>query len=222
LDIVRSSRHEKASVTFPAGARLVDLALPCLAIKPKPVGDHPVPQRLARQRQLVDLAQLLGCQRRPEIGIALPDRRHRLGPDRCWIAPVARASTTPRCQSRRARGSKNLQQPENLPNADAKSRRRIRWRHPVSLDIPKNADTPKFLAAHHHQRHPTAPQNPQKRVPEMTSLSCATLTFTFCAYSSLSRNFDFWKTHRLAIFVTLRKLRPHRRSRTGVLHALCP
>jgi hypothetical protein len=86
--------------------------------------------------------------------------------------------------------------PENLPNADAKSRRRIRWRHPVSVDIPKNADTPKFLAAHHHQRHPTAPQNPRKRVPEMTSLSCAALTFTFCAYTGRSQNKGYGKYER--------------------------
>jgi hypothetical protein len=52
---------------------LMDALNPVAPADPDAVSDHPLAQRLDTDRQAMDLGQLLGRQRRPEILVALTD-----------------------------------------------------------------------------------------------------------------------------------------------------
>src|SRR6516164_1306773 len=69
--------HELANAVAP-GAGLMNALSPLLAIEPQPSLDHPQPQCLTTERDPMNLAQLLGRQRRSEIPVPLADdRQHR-------------------------------------------------------------------------------------------------------------------------------------------------
>ena len=69
--------HELADAIAP-GAGLMNALSPLLAIEPQPSLDHPQPQCLTTERDPMNLAQLLGRQRRSEIPVPLADdRQHR-------------------------------------------------------------------------------------------------------------------------------------------------
>jgi hypothetical protein len=61
--------------TLAAVARLVDGLGPRLAPGPDPGGHHPAAQGLAADLDLVPLGQLLGRERRAEVGVALAHQR---------------------------------------------------------------------------------------------------------------------------------------------------
>jgi hypothetical protein len=79
------------------------------------------------------------------------------------------------------------QQPKDLSAAQPQHRRRIARGQPARLNISQNADPPQFFVAHHHQAHRSAPSNSQREAPEMTSLTCWPVTFSFCSYTPKSR-----------------------------------
>src|SRR5215469_1894328 len=69
--------HQLADTIAPVTG-LMNALSPLFAIKPQPGFDHPKPQRLTTERNPMNLAQLLGRQRRTEIPVPLADdRQHR-------------------------------------------------------------------------------------------------------------------------------------------------
>jgi hypothetical protein len=76
----------------------MNLLTPLLAVGP-PGRDHPQPQRLAAENDLVLLAQLLGRQGRAEIPVALANDRQRLGANRLRLTPIAGATASFRDQA---------------------------------------------------------------------------------------------------------------------------
>ena len=76
-----------------------------LALDPKALGNHPLAQGLARDRQRMQLGRLLRCEGRPEIAIALAEDGHGSDPHGVRKPPVAdhqRASISVTCWRRRA------------------------------------------------------------------------------------------------------------------------
>ena len=69
--------HQLADALAPR-AWLVDALAPLLAVSPNPELDHPQPQRLAAERDVVNLAQFLSRQGRAKIPVVLANDRQRL------------------------------------------------------------------------------------------------------------------------------------------------
>ena len=104
-----SSVHGAAAILEPAMLAAVDLhqlairprgaaaadgtVRRCLRDNQRPASRHPLAQRLARHRQAVLLGQLLGRQRRAEVGVALAHQLQRLVPHAVADAVVRRAAT---------------------------------------------------------------------------------------------------------------------------------
>src|SRR5260370_20360233 len=72
--------------------RLVDALEPVFSLNPKAGPDHPLPQCLDPKVQAMQFAQLLGCQGRTKIGIALPHNSQHSLAEHCTQSPVARAA----------------------------------------------------------------------------------------------------------------------------------
>jgi hypothetical protein len=96
------------------------------ARQPQPVLNHPGPQRLARYRKPMLLRQLLGRQRRPEVGVALADQGRSQVPHAVADAVVRRPATRLVPQRRRAILAKCPQQPLLRARAQAQDFRRMR------------------------------------------------------------------------------------------------
>lgn len=107
-------------------ARLMHRLQPCPAILPKTGRNHPLPQRLARQMNPLQLRQLLCSQRRTEVEIALPDDADDFGAHRCRITAVARSATAAGDQGLRAMLIIGLRQPKYLTSAKP-------HHHPIQL-----------------------------------------------------------------------------------------
>jgi len=120
------------------------------------------------------LAQLLRCQGRAKVPIALANDRQRLGAELLRLAPVARTTTPLRDQARRTLGPLRLQQPEHLTPLEPQQLRRRRCRQPALIQVPQHLEPSKLAIAHQLYRHPKhPPQNPQ----EVSSLTGRRVTF---------------------------------------------
>ncbi len=90
--------HQPAQAV-PARARLEHALPPVLAPQPKPVGNHPLPQRLDAQRRAVQFQQLLSRQRRAKIGMPLPDQADHYLAQRRTVGAIAGPAALARHQA---------------------------------------------------------------------------------------------------------------------------
>ena len=163
-------------------ARLMNPLLPLLAIKPQPVGDHPLPQGLAGDRKTALGGELLGSQGRAEIGIVVAhDPQCRCTHRRCRPA-VARPAALLRNQTRDTVTAKRLQQPPYLALAAPQQLRCRAHRQTTSIDVPEHLETPQLAIAHAQHRHRCRPPQPAKKPGRLTFLNWTALTFARCAY----------------------------------------
>ena len=100
------------------------------------------------------LAQLLRCQGRAKVPIALANDRQRLGAELLRLAPVARTTTPLRDQARRTLGPVRLQQPEYLTPLEPQQLRCRLGRQPPLIQISQHLEPPQLPIAHQPNRHP--------------------------------------------------------------------
>jgi hypothetical protein len=81
---------DQLAQAVPAVPGLVDVRAAVLARDPEAGRGHPAPDRLPAEPQVVGLGQLLGRERRAEVGVALADRGQRGLAHRVGVTPVAR------------------------------------------------------------------------------------------------------------------------------------
>src|SRR5664280_952581 len=86
--VLRAIDLDQFTDTLAAIARLMNRLHPLLAILPKPGCHHPLPDRLAAKTDAMQLKELLGRKRRPEVAIALANEANDLSPQADGIAPV--------------------------------------------------------------------------------------------------------------------------------------
>jgi hypothetical protein len=175
--------NELAQAVAPV-ARLVHGLGPGLPLDPEPGRDHPLAQRLVRNRQIVQLGELLGREGRPEIGVALAHDRQRRRADLVRQSAVARPATPPRRQPRSTVGPEASKQAENLARAQAQQRCRLGNRQAAILDLRQRLDPGQLRPAHHHHRHAEPPSRPRNGGTRVTSLPCKALTLARCAYTA--------------------------------------
>jgi hypothetical protein len=94
---------------------LMDALDPVTSADPDAVVDRPLAQRLDADRQAVDLGQLLGRQRRPEILLAFAHDGQACLAEGCAISAVAGLATALGDQGVRAAGAEGVEQPIDLP-----------------------------------------------------------------------------------------------------------
>src|SRR6202040_4165065 len=92
-------------------ARLVNPLAPLPAIEPQPICNHPLAQCLAGERKAVLSGELLGGERRAEIGVALTHDPQNRRADRLRSLAIARSPAFLRDQPWCTLGPKRLQQP---------------------------------------------------------------------------------------------------------------
>jgi hypothetical protein len=161
----------------------VDPASSLLAFLPEAGGDHPTSDRLAAQADAVQLAQLLGGQRRTTVRVALADDRQRRGADIIGLAPVARPAALLGDQTLDAAGPQRLQQPQRLPSTDAQQLGGGRRRQSLTIQIAQHLQPRQFLVAHAPNRHPKPSRQHAGRV---TCLTGTGVTFSSGRYSAIS------------------------------------
>jgi hypothetical protein len=142
-----------------------------LARQPKPILDHPSPQRLPRNPQVMPLRQRFGRQRRAEVQVLLPDQvQHHLA-DRVADPVVRRPPAGTMDQRRRAFLAEPLQQPEHLPSAHRQDMRRRPRIDPPIIQLSQNLHAPQLALAHRHPSHATL--QAQSRQGRVTLLICS-------------------------------------------------
>ena len=164
--------------------RLMHRLQPCPAILPQARRHHPLPQRLARQMNPVQLRQLLRSQRRSEVAIALPNDADDFGAQRCRITAVARPAAAAGDQGLRAMLVIGLRQPKYLTPAKPHQRCGVRNFDPVRRQILQHAHPVDLRPAHRNHRH--RPNTPQLKPWRVTSLSGPTVTSLSGVYRSES------------------------------------
>src|SRR6266404_3486155 len=174
--------HQLANALAPM-ARLVNTPAPLFAVEPQPLGDHPFAQGLAGERKAVLSGELLGGQRRAEIGVVLAHDPQNRRADCLRSLAIARPAAFLRDQSRRALGPKRLQQPPHLALAALQQPRRRTNRQTAPIDVPQHRKTPQLPIAHAQHLHRHRPPQPAKRPRRLTSLTGTALTFARCRYS---------------------------------------
>ena len=165
-----------------AVAGLVDPPAAGLARHPQAGLAHPLPQRLARQPQVVGLGQLLGRERRAEVGVALAHDRERGLAHRSRQAPVARPAAPARGEAGGTLGPEPCEQAEDLPPAQPQERGGLGHRQLAAVDAREGVDTREFRLAHQHHRHPAPPSKARPGASKVTLLSCRALTSARCGY----------------------------------------
>ena len=133
--------------------RLVNPAAALHAIRPETGVEHPQPQRLAPDGDAVDLAQLLGGQRRPEIRVARLDQLQGLGLDVGRHLPIAGSAALLGNEGGGAVLLIGLRQSEHLTALQAHQLAGRRDRQPTGRQIAQDLDSAKLLVAHEVQRH---------------------------------------------------------------------
>src|SRR5215213_6940093 len=181
----RSRRPGPARPGNPGGAAVDGCGAGAFAWHPQTCRRHPAPDGLAPEPQLVELGQLLGRQRRPEVGVTFADPGQRRLADLIPIAAVARPATPPRDQALSTPHPVGLQEPEHLPLANADQPCRLRSRNPALVQIDERLQTPEFLLTHRDQRHRRPASLALGRARRLTSLSSQRLTFTSSGYTLL-------------------------------------
>jgi hypothetical protein len=94
------------------------------SIDPKPVGNYPLSRRLDPEVQPVALVELLGRQRRAEVGVLLTHQRQDGPLEGCAMAMVTRAAALLGRQPRWPGRRKGLPQTMHLPLPDTHQSRR--------------------------------------------------------------------------------------------------
>src|SRR5882762_4342296 len=161
--------HQLANALAPM-ARLVNTPAPLFAVEPQPLGDHPFAQGLAGERKAVLSGELLGGQRRTEIGVVLTHDPQNRRADRLGSLAIARPAAFLRDQPLRTLGPKRLQQPPHLALAALQQLRRCTNRQTTAIDVPQHLETPQLPIAHAQHRHRRRPPQPAKRPRRLTSL----------------------------------------------------
>src|SRR5690606_3961212 len=97
--VLRAVDLNELTHAFPAITRLMHGLEPLAPILPDAIGDHPAPHRLDAQMQAVPLGELLGGQRRPEVGVVRLDQRQSFAAQDWRVGAVARLAALLRDES---------------------------------------------------------------------------------------------------------------------------
>ena len=173
---------------------LVDLAAALPSILPQALGDHPAAQRLAGNGQVVQVAELLGRQRRAEIGVPRLDDVHGGLAQVRRRPPVARPATLLRDQAVSAADAVGLEQAPDVALADAQDSGGGRHRQSLVIDVPQNLELRQLHIAHDPHRHRRRLPLPSLKRGRLTALICAGLTFAFCCYIRFAPKEDYRKS----------------------------
>ena len=185
--------HQLADALAPR-PRLMNPPLPLLAIKPQPVGDHPLPQGLAGEGKAVLGGEFLGGQGRAEIGIVVAhDPQHR-GAYRGCRPAVARPTALLRDQPRDAVTPKRLQQPPHLALAAPQELRGSTHRQTSTIDVAQHLEPPQLAIAHAQHRHQSRLPQPATKPGRLTFLNWTALTFARWAYRRKSHSVYYAKS----------------------------
>ena len=112
---------------------------PILARGPQTDGPHPVPERLPGDDQVVQLAELLGRQGGPEVGVQVSDKRQCALLDVCWLPSVARPASLLRRFPRIRRGQEGCRRPACTRKTwfpDRSTAPGCSWQPPPEVTIP--------------------------------------------------------------------------------------
>ena len=144
--------HQLAQTIAPS-ARLMRGGQLVATVEPQAHSDHPLPQRLARDRATMQLGQLLSGQRRTEISVAFAHQRQRQVAKWLRQPVIAGFATTSRDQADGATTLQPGKQTENLASLQTQQFARVRHPDPSGLNASQNLKPVEFLLAHRHHRH---------------------------------------------------------------------
>jgi hypothetical protein len=191
---------DQLAVALAPRTGLVDALLAFGPGEPEPVLDHPLPQGLGRDPQVVVLGQLLGGEGRAEIVVALAHQPEHLVAPRRRIAPVAGLAAPLGDQSGRALGAVGLDQTVHLAAAEPEELCRG-GAGQAAFDDPLQGIEPRQLhLAHHQHRHdPGPPCEPFHPAAWGTFLSCWSATLLNCAHTAGRITRQYGKEGRAAV-----------------------
>jgi hypothetical protein len=155
--VLRAVDLDQLAQALPAQPRLVK-STPLRARQPQPVLDHPLAQGLTRDLKPMALRELLGRQRRPEVGVALADQGQSQVAHTITQAVVRRPAARLVPKRRRAVLAKGPQQPLHLTRAQAQDLGRVRHTEAAFDDPGQHLDPSKLALAHQNPSHPPPPQ----------------------------------------------------------------
>src|ERR1700688_825195 len=163
---------------------------PGTAILPQTCRDHPLPNRLARKVNAVQLRELLRRQGRAKVRVTFPDNADGCSAQSRRVAAVARPTALPGNQGPGASLSVGLGQSKHLAPAKAHQRRGFRYFEPARSQILQHAHPVDLRPAHRNHRH--RPKTPQPKPWRVSSLSGPKVTSLSGVYNGRSRNGRLW------------------------------
>src|ERR1700692_4659973 len=158
---------------------------PGTAILPQTCRDHPLPNRLARKVNAVQLRELLRRQGRAKVRVTFPDNADGCSAQSRRVAAVARPTALPGNQGPGASLSVGLGQSKHLAPAKAHQRRGFRYFEPARSQILQHAHPVDLRPAHRNHRH--RPKTPQPKPWRVSSLSGPKVTSLSGVYTDLPR-----------------------------------
>ena len=139
--------------TRPTAPGLLDRRLSTRPRDPEAVVDHPVPERLDRELQPVQLRQLLVGERRAEALVPGPDGGQRLPAQLQRQPPMAGSAAMLRRQAHGAVPYVGAPEATHLPARQAQHPRGLTLRQPPLDHALHHAHAVQFLVAHRHSLH---------------------------------------------------------------------
>jgi len=176
---------------LPAIARLIDPTAALDSIRPEAGVQHPQPQGLAANGDAVDLAQLLGGQGRPEVGVTRPDQLQGLGLNLGGRLPVGRSAALLGDDGGCALLLIGLRQPLNLAALQSQKLGGRRSRQSATRQIAQDLKAAQLLVAHDMQRHLKGLPGKCGRVPSLTGTGATLLNG---GYKFVASNISYRKS----------------------------
>ena len=155
--VLRAVDLDQLTDALPAIARLVDPSAALHPIRPNAGVEHPEPQRLAADDDTVDLAQLLGGQRRAEIGVLRADQLQHLVLEAGRHLTVTRPTALLGDQRCSAVLLVGLGQALDLATLQTEQIRCCRVGEASATKIAEDLQPRQLLVAHEMQRHSGGP-----------------------------------------------------------------